>query len=210
VEDWATLAERETLERVSRVEAKNTTALASAREDAERFARKITLLEDELVAERQAQEVSERECREHFKKLILLQTQGSKQCHAIIAPPRARHHLPEGMRFATLRNTEMAGELVVLHATVSSAAESMLGHSPSDTFCVEVLGELAAEFQKMEDRCSRLEWPVMRICDLLLGPPIGWARLVDRLDEATRQLRVELATRWEANAELEALRTSAV
>jgi hypothetical protein len=98
----------------------------------------------------------------------------------------------------------------VLHATVSSAAESMLGHSPSDTFCVEVLGELAAEFQKMEDRCSRLEWPVMRICDLLLRPPIGRARLVDRLDEATGQLRVELDTRWEAAAELEALRTSAV
>jgi hypothetical protein len=33
--------------------------------------------------------------------------------------------------------------------------------------------------------------------------------LADRLDEAARQLRVELATRWEANAELEALRTSA-
>jgi hypothetical protein len=61
VEDWATLAERETLERVSRVEAKNTMALASAHEDAEGFARKITLLEDELVAEHQAQEVFERE-----------------------------------------------------------------------------------------------------------------------------------------------------
>jgi hypothetical protein len=32
--DWATLEEREALERVSRVEAENTTALASAHEDA--------------------------------------------------------------------------------------------------------------------------------------------------------------------------------
>jgi hypothetical protein len=36
-EDQAALMERETLERVSRVEAENTAALASAREDAEGF-----------------------------------------------------------------------------------------------------------------------------------------------------------------------------
>jgi hypothetical protein len=36
-EDRAALMERETLERVSRVEAENTAALASAREDAEGF-----------------------------------------------------------------------------------------------------------------------------------------------------------------------------
>jgi hypothetical protein len=36
--------------------------LASAREDVEGFARKIALLEDELAAERQARDVSEREC----------------------------------------------------------------------------------------------------------------------------------------------------
>jgi hypothetical protein len=35
------------------------------------------------------------------------------------------------------------------------------------------------------------------------------ARLANRLDEATGQLRVELAARWEANVELEAMRTSA-
>jgi hypothetical protein len=46
---------------------------------------------------------------------------------------------------------------------VSSAVESVLGHLPSDTFL-----ELAAEFQKMEDRHS---WLTMRIYDLLLGPP---------------------------------------
>jgi hypothetical protein len=92
-EDWATLAKREALERVSRVEAENAAVLASACEDAEGFARKIALLEDELTAERQAREVSERERREQFMELTLLQTQCSELCHTIIGPSRARHHL---------------------------------------------------------------------------------------------------------------------
>jgi hypothetical protein len=60
----------------------------------------------------------------------------------------------------------------------------------------------------MEDQCSWLERHAVRICDLLLGPPSSRAQLADRLDEAVGQLRVELATQQEANAELEALRTS--
>jgi hypothetical protein len=44
--DWATLTEREALERVSRVETENTEALASSHEDAESFVQKIALLED--------------------------------------------------------------------------------------------------------------------------------------------------------------------
>jgi hypothetical protein len=54
VEDRATLAERETQEKVSRVEAENVVALPLAREDAEGLARKIALLEVELAEERQA------------------------------------------------------------------------------------------------------------------------------------------------------------
>jgi hypothetical protein len=50
-EDRASIVEREALERVSRAEAENTTALASAREDAEGLAQKVALLQDELVAE---------------------------------------------------------------------------------------------------------------------------------------------------------------
>jgi hypothetical protein len=86
-EDRATLAEREALERVSRAEVENATALASTREDVEGLARKITLLEDELAAELQAREVSERERREQFKELSLLQTRGSDLCHTIVGPP---------------------------------------------------------------------------------------------------------------------------
>jgi hypothetical protein len=48
-----------------------------------------------------------------------------------------------------------------------------------------------------------------RICDLLLDPPLGQARWVDRVDEAIGWLAVELVARWEVDAELEALRTSA-
>jgi hypothetical protein len=56
------------------------------------------------------------------------------------------------MQHMPLHHTEMVGELAALWAVVS-----VLGRSPSDTFCVEVEGELAAEYKKMEDRCSRLE-----------------------------------------------------
>jgi hypothetical protein len=90
------------------------------------------------------------------------------------------------MRLAALHHTEMAREIAILRAAVSSTAESVLGCSPSDTFHVEVVGELATEFQKMEDRCSRLEQPAVRIYDLLLGPPTSRAQLVGHLDEAAR------------------------
>jgi hypothetical protein len=53
-EDRFTLVEREALESVSRVELKNATALASAREDAKGSIRKITLLGGELAAEHRA------------------------------------------------------------------------------------------------------------------------------------------------------------
>jgi hypothetical protein len=96
----------------------------------------------------------------------------------------------------------MPRELAMLQAVVSSAMESVLGRSPSDTFHVEVVGELAIEFQEMEDWRSRLELPVVRIYDLLLGPLTGQARLANRLDEATGHHRVELAARREADAEL--------
>jgi hypothetical protein len=109
------------------------------------------------------------------------------------------------MWLAALHHTKMAGELAVLRVAVSSAVELVLGCLPSDTFRVAVVGELAVEFQKMEERQSQLELPAMRICDLLLGPPSSRARLADCLDEAIGLLRVELAARREVDAELEAL-----
>jgi hypothetical protein len=79
--------EREVLERMSRVEAKNAMALAFAHEVVEGLIRKIILLEDELEAECQAREVSMRERREQFKELTLLQTWGSELHHAIVGLP---------------------------------------------------------------------------------------------------------------------------
>jgi hypothetical protein len=111
-------------------------------------------------------------------------------------------HLSEGIPIATLRHTEMAEELVTLQATVSSTVEFMLGSLPDKTFQVEVVDELVVEFWKVEERLGE------RICDLLLRLPFILARLANHVDEATGQRGVELAARWEADPELEALRTS--
>jgi hypothetical protein len=138
--------EREAQERVSRAGEENTMALASTHEDAKGFVQKIALLEGDLAAEHQAREVSEGQCREQFEELTLLQTQGSEPCNTIAGPHGVRHHLFEGLQLAALHHTEMAGELSVLRVAVSSSTESMLGCSPSDTFHVEVVGELAAKF----------------------------------------------------------------
>jgi hypothetical protein len=140
--------DRVALERMSRAEVENAAMLASVREDVEGFACKIALLEDEIITE---------------------------LCHTIVGLPRVRHHLPKGAWLAALRHTKMAGELAMLGVVVSSTVESMIGCSPSKTFRVEVVGELAAEFQKMEDQRSQLERPVVRICDLLHAPPTGQA-----------------------------------
>jgi hypothetical protein len=138
-----------------------------------------------------------------------LQTRGSELCHAIVGPPWVRNHLLEMMRLVARLHTKLAKELATLRATVSSTTELVLGRSPDDAFRVEVVGELAVEFQKIEDWHSQLERPTARICDWLLGPLPDRARLANRLDEVVRWLRVELAAWWEADLELEAPRTLA-
>jgi hypothetical protein len=99
----------------------------------------------------------------------------------------------------------MAGELAAFWAAVSSAAESVLKRSPGDTAHAEVLGELVAEFEKVEGQLSQLERPATRVCNLLIELPPGRVWLANRLDEAARKLRAELATWREAEAKLEAL-----
>jgi hypothetical protein len=103
----------------------------------------------------------------------------------------------------------MLRELAVLWVVVSSAAELVLGCSPNEIFRVEVMDELVAEFQRLDELCSRLERPSVRICDLLLGMPLGQAWWADSLGEAARWLGLELATGREVDAEFEALQTSA-
>jgi hypothetical protein len=173
VVDWAALAERKALERVSRVEVENAVALASTCKDAEGLLRKIALLEGELAEVHPAREMaeenscglsgaavdaewrreeSEREHQEQFEELTLLQTRGSELCLAIISPPRVRNHLSKGMWIAAFHHTEMAREHAVLRAAVSSATEFTLGRSPNDTFLVQIVDELIAEFWRQEER----------------------------------------------------------
>jgi hypothetical protein len=57
-----------------------------------------------------------------------------------------KYHLSEGMQIVTLRYVEMTGEFAMLRAAVTTTTESVLEHSPSDTFLVEVVGELATEY----------------------------------------------------------------
>jgi hypothetical protein len=45
----------------------------------------------------------------------------------------------------------MGGELAALRAAVSSAVELALGRSPNETICMEVVGEVVAGFQKLEE-----------------------------------------------------------
>jgi hypothetical protein len=138
--DRAALVEQEALEPVSRAKAENSTVLSSARADAEDYARKVILLKDELVEERQAMETSEREHREHFEELTLLQTRGYEVCHAIIGPPRARQ-LSEGMRLAALCHTEIAGELTTFRAAVSFTAvgahKTSISYANTSSKCIK-------------------------------------------------------------------------
>jgi hypothetical protein len=94
------------------------------------------------------------------------------------------------MRIAALRHTEMAKQLAVLRSAVSSVVEFMLRRSLNETFHVEVVDELVAEFQKLEEWRSWLERSGLRIWDLLLGSPFGQAQLTDCLNEAAGQVGV--------------------
>jgi hypothetical protein len=113
------------------------------------------------------------------------------------------------MRVASLCHAGVVGELTALRAAVSSTLELVLGCSPGEISRVEVVSELTAKFQKLEELCPQLEVPGMKICSLLLGPPPGQARWADRLEEAVERLEAALAERRQVDALLEALRTSA-
>jgi hypothetical protein len=149
------------------VEAESTTALASTHREVEDFAWRIALLEGELAEVCQAREVTEenswglfdaaadaerwreefeRECWERVEELTLMQTRGSELCLAIVGRLRVRSFLSEEMHIAALLHTGMAEQLAMLQAAVSSAAEFMLRHSPFETFWVEVVDEMFAEF----------------------------------------------------------------
>jgi hypothetical protein len=94
-------------------------------------------------------------------------------CLIIVGLLRVRSHLSERMRVAALCHTKIVGDLVVLQVAVTSTTESVLVRSPYETFWVEAVGELFAEFRRLEEMCSWLKRPGVRIYDLLLGVPLN-------------------------------------
>jgi hypothetical protein len=56
-----------------------------------------------------------------------------------VGPPMVRGHLSEGMRISLVRHTEMAEQLIMLRVVVSSTAQSVLRHSPTEAFRVDVV-----------------------------------------------------------------------
>jgi hypothetical protein len=79
------------------------------------------------------------------------------------------------MQLVALCHTKMAKEVAAFWAAVSSTVESVLQCLPRNTACAEVVGELAAELQKVDGHHSKLKRLAARICDLLLRPPPGQA-----------------------------------
>jgi hypothetical protein len=196
------------------MEVENAAMLAAAQEDAEGHARKVALLEGELVEVRQAREVaeekfhnlsgtsadgarwlvvSEMEHQVQFEEFFLLRTWGAKLCLAIVGLSWVRSHLLVGMWAAALRHAEMVGELTALQLVVSSVVEEVLGRLPNETFRVEVMDELVAKFQRQEELCLRLVGPGARICDLLLRLPASQAQCADHLGEAAGWLEAVLS-----------------
>jgi hypothetical protein len=89
----------------------------------------------------------------------------------------------------------VARELAALQAAVSSSAERVLGRSIGETTGMKVKSELASQFQRLEEVCSWLEGPGLRICDQLLGPSPGQAHWAERLEEVVGWLEVMTAKR---------------
>jgi hypothetical protein len=139
-----------------------------------------------------------------LEELTLLQARGSKLYHT----KRGCWEQLEELTLLHLSITFQRGCGSLLSTTLRWP-EFTLVRSPNETFQVEVVDELVAKFQKLDERRSWYEQPSMRIYDLLIGPPSSWSRLAGRLDKAIEQLGVELATWREVNAELEALRALA-
>jgi hypothetical protein len=137
-----------------------------------------------------------------------MQNRGCKLCQAIVGHPKVRGHLSKGMWIAVIHHTEMAELLATLQTVVSSAAQFMLGRSPTEVFRVEVVDELFTEFREQEERRLLLEKSGARVYDLILGPLSGRARLDNLLEEAIGYLWVEQVARYEANGELEAMCSS--
>jgi hypothetical protein len=126
----------------------------------------------------------EREHRECFDELTLLQTRSLELCLTIIGPPRAKR-MYEGMRLATLHHNEMARELAAFQAAMSSTMELVLRHSPNNVARAEVVGELVAELHRVEAQNSSGPLPrSMTFCSDHCSAGPGWSTIWKRLPGA--------------------------
>jgi hypothetical protein len=140
---------------------------ASAHEDIEGLVQKVALLEGELAEARQAREA----VKEKFHSLSDLSVDGMRLL--VVSEKKQWGQLKEGMWVAALHHAKVVGELAALWVAVSSTTELVLGCSLDEIFRVKVMDKLVAEFQRLEKLCLQLELLGMRICDLLLGLPLG-------------------------------------
>jgi hypothetical protein len=127
---------------------------------------------------------TEREHREHFEELSLVRSWGVELCLSIIGPSQVMSPLPVRMQAAALNYAGAVRELITLRAAMSSATELVLGRSPGETSRVEVMNELTAKFQELEELSSRPNGSRARIYSLILVPSPSQARWADLLEEA--------------------------
>jgi hypothetical protein len=116
-------------------------------------------------------------------ELTLLSLRGSELCITITGAP-SLVPLHEGMRFA------VAIQLSTLWAAMSLAAQSILRCLPIDVSQAGVVGEMVVQFWEQAEWYSCLEAIGLDVCDLVLGPVDGQARLAARLEEAVGRVRV--------------------
>jgi hypothetical protein len=76
---------------------------------------------------------------------------------------------------------------------VSSVAQCVLRHSPTEALWVDVMDQLVTLFWKQEEQHSRIEKSNMRVSDLIHGLPSSWVQLSNRLEEAVGWLWMEQA-----------------
>jgi hypothetical protein len=77
--------------------------------------------------------------------------------------------LPASMRATALHHTGVVGELTMLRATVSSAAELEFCRLPCETSREEVMNKVTTKFHELEELCSRLKGLGAWIYNLLHG-----------------------------------------
>jgi hypothetical protein len=106
------------------------------------------------------------------------------------------------MRFATSFHTKMVVRLGVLWAAVSLAAQSVLGHSPTEASQAYIVGEMLAKFREQVEQCLYLENSSTRVCDLVLRSVDDRVWPTVHLEEVTERLQAMQEEYREAVIEL--------